>query len=154
MPVPRTGEVTRIIDEGVYTVLEGITHIVVTDKEKQKNKTARETLESLLDEDTYGVNELPSLGVCYYDTDTRKAEFAVWVKEVKTIFDETACGSGSGCIGMAMATLEKDDFDGDIIQPTGQIINAYAKFDKKKSVVTSSTIAGKVDVLFDDVYTI
>lgn len=110
---------------------------------------ARDLLENIRKENLYNISSLSAFGVSCFDQETSKADFCVWVNTVNTIFDETACGSGTSSIGVALAMNQKDSLAQDVIQPSGQIIRTLANFDASQSKVVSSSIAGKVDILFD-----
>lgn len=47
----------------------------------------------------------------------------VFVKEINTLFYETACGSGSVAVGIYESFKNKDSVNIDILQPSGEIIN-------------------------------
>lgn len=150
MPLSQTKntELAKKIDEGVLVTLDGITHVVVTDEQLQDVSTPKDKILQLVSENTYGLADQPAAGVTYYNKTTNKADFAVWVKEVDTIFDETACGSGTSSIGIALANEQKDDIIVAVIQPSGESITTSARFNPGKGV-TLSTISGTVDILYD-----
>lgn len=149
MPLPAEQEVANSVNEGVLVNLDGITHLVVTDPTTQEAQTPRELLETLLQKDSYGLSSEPAVGVSYYNPETKQADFAVWVKEVKTIFDETACGSGTCSIGVAVATATESDTSMEVLQPSGEAIVTTARYDNEKRSVVSSRIAGTVRILSD-----
>lgn len=155
MPLPKNeADNVFAVDEGTLVRLDGIVHIVVNDTKKQQERTARETLTDLLEENKYDLQAEPAVGVCYFDEATEKADFAVWVRDVRTIFDETACGSGTSCIGVAMSFLRKSDGGINVIQPSGKGIVTKARYDVASGKVVSSQISGTVDYLFDGRYKI
>ncbi len=151
MPLPQepASELAKVVDEGVLVSLDGIAHVVVTDDVLRKAASPKERLQSLLASNTYGLAEQPAVGVTYYNEQTEVADFAVWVKEVDTIFDETACGSGTSSIGIALAQEQQKSTTVSVLQPSGETINTAAHYDAKKGKVVSSTISGTVDILYD-----
>lgn len=149
MPLPQDRELATEVVEGTLVQLDGIAQLVVTDVEQQENRSPREVLQTLLAENKYGLAEQPAVGITYYDPISNKAEFGVWVKEVNTIFDETACGSGTCAIGIASALQTQQNQRLEVIQPSGESITTEAVFDNETGKVVTSNIAGKVSVLYD-----
>jgi diaminopimelate epimerase len=135
------------VAEGMLVNLDGITHLVVTSTEVQQTKNPRELLNELLRFNRYSLRDLPSVGVSYYDLSSRKAEFCVWVNAVDTIFDETACGSGTSAIGIVLAEGAGESIEQQVIQPSGESIITRATYADEK--VIASTITGTVSVLYD-----
>ncbi len=146
MPLPQKGKLTTEVAEGMLVQLDGIAQLVVTDK-RIKQRDPREVLTELLRSNAYGLADQPAVGVSYYDPATGKADFCVWVKAVETVFDETACGSGTSAIGVAMATQKRSSIKLPVIQPSGETITTEAAFRGGK--VSSSVITGKVGILYD-----
>lgn len=73
----------------------------------------------------------------------------MWVKAVNTMFDETACGSGTCAIGVAAATTKKQNQKLEVIQPSGESITTEARFNTESGEVIASSIAGKASILYD-----
>ena len=145
MPLPSNGELTREVAEGTLVQLDGIAQLVVT--EPRDGQSPRELLTRMLAENAYDLRDQPAVGVSYYDPATGNARFCVWVKAVDTIFDETACGSGTSAIGVALATEQQRSIDAQVVQPSGEAIRTKAQYDGDK--VTMSYIAGNVGILYD-----
>ncbi len=145
MPLPRGGELVRRVPEGLLVQLDGIAQLVVT--EPPSGQAPRQPLTSLLETNRYNVTMQPAVGVSYYDKTSRKAEFCVWVKDVDTIFDETACGSGTCAIGVAQSWLACKSIALDVIQPSEEVIRTETSY--KPSGVDASFIKGAVSVLYD-----
>jgi diaminopimelate epimerase len=146
IPLPKEA-LTKAATEGILVNLDGITHLVVTSAEVQQAKSPRELLNELLTFNRYNLRNLPSVGVDYYDLLSRKAEFCVWVNAVDTIFDETACGSGTSAIGIVLAEEARESIDQQVIQPSGESIITRATYADEK--VIASTITGTVSILYD-----
>jgi len=149
MPLPQDGNLATQVAEGTLVQLDGIAQLVVTDATIQQSRTPRELLNDLLEQNSYGLAEQPAVGVTYYDKVSKNAEFGVWVKEVNTVFDETACGSGTCAIGVASALDTKQNQKIEVVQPSGESITTEAAFDNESGKVVASNIAGKVSVLYD-----
>lgn len=146
MPLPATEEIVKEVDEGSLVALDGISHLIVTDHNNAPFGP-RKLMESLLAEDKYGCTSLPAFGVTCFDPISETARFCVWVKTVDTIFDETACGSGTCSIGISMATQRGSSIEQDVMQPSGQMIRTITEIRDGK--IVKSSIAGKVDILYD-----
>jgi diaminopimelate epimerase len=147
MPLPVSGQFVTQVREGSLVWLDGIMQLVVTQENQRKCQTPRMLLTRLLSENAYNLADQPAVGVSYYDQKSGKAEFCVWVNEVDTVFDETACGSGTSAIGVALATMRGESVALPVIQPSGESIATAAVFEE--GTVTKSKIAGAVNVLYD-----
>ncbi len=145
MPLPNTSDFIREVEEGALVQLDGISQLVVT--EQSIAQTPRQLLKHLLDENKYDLSTQPAVGVTYYNQVTNKAQFCVWVKAINTIFDETACGSGTSAIGIALATKAQSSINVAVLQPSGEIISTSATYGRNR--VTSSGISGTVSILYD-----
>lgn len=89
------------------------------------------------------------LVLLFFNTTSRKAIFYVWVVEVNDGFDESACGSGTCSIGIASAYQNHTTTTLDVIQPTDEIITSTASYDANTNSIQSSSISGKVKILYD-----
>jgi len=148
MPLSKQATIAEPVNEGVLVRLEGISHIVVTDQAMRCQRTPRMLLLELLANAAYDLPNQPAVGVTYYHPQSFTADFCVWVRGVDTIFDETACGSGTSAIGIALASTAQQSIQTDVIQPSGETILTSADYDPNTGV-TASSIAGTVKVLFD-----
>lgn len=148
MPLPKDKTLVQQVAEGSLVQLDGISQLVVT--QRSDEQTPRDLLTALLKSDKYGLASQPAVGVSYYDQTSGKAEFCVWVKDLDTIFDETACGSGTSAIGVALADETGQSVNMNVIQPSGETIRTEASYTKGR--VNKSFIAGEVAVLYDGEY--
>lgn len=147
MPLPIEGKLTEEVQEGVLVYLDGITHLVI-DTQDIQSANPREVMESLLKENKYDCNSFPAFGVSCYSQKTGEAKFCVWVQAVDTIFDETACGSGTCSIGIAIAAKIKQSISLNVIQPSGSSIQTRSEYDEKNGIMQSFTTSD-VQVLYD-----
>jgi histidine racemase len=148
MPLLKDKSLVQRTVEGSLVRHEGIRQLVVI--EQGNDQTPRKLLTNLLKCNKYDLCSQPAVGVSYYNKQSGEAKFCVWVKEVDTIFDETACGSGTSAIGMALAVEFERPMRAKVIQPSGEIIRTEADYNGGK--VRSSYIVGRVDVLYDGEY--
>jgi histidine racemase len=149
MPLPENGDPPHAVEEGTLVQLDGIAQLVVTDADLRTAMTPRQLLESLVSGDRYGLAGQPAAGVSYYDRTTCRAVFCVWVNNVGTIFDETACGSGTCAIGVAAAMAARGPVRLPVRQPSGEVITTDAEYDPARNRPVSSAIAGQVRILYD-----
>ncbi len=145
MPLPDSCQLVRSVSEGSLVQLAGITQLVVT--QPKGEQTPRQLLARLLEDNQYNLRIQPAVGVSYYDHTSGKASFCVWVKEVDTIFDETACGSGTCAIGIALAASSKQSVCLDVTQPSGE--NIITETTCQGGAIVASSITGEVTVLYD-----
>ncbi|MGH9439912.1 MAG: hypothetical protein ACRD22_19040, partial [Terriglobia bacterium] len=132
MPKPKVSQT----EKGLAVTFDGITQIVTS------TKATRPLLEQLINDETLGWNKLPAVGVTNHDPMTRQARFSVWVKDVNTIFDETACGSGTAAIGIVQAYQTKQYHQLKVLQPSGETMQVSAGTNGEVE------ISGAVDILF------
>jgi diaminopimelate epimerase len=148
MPLPVSGCSVERVPEGNVVRLDGISHLVITDRTQQHGGSARSTLKKLLKEDLYGFADEAAAGVCYYDELTTKSRFCVWVRDVETMYDETSCGSGTCAIGAAIAAKRHEDTKLTIIQPSGDPLTVVCNYGQN-GLIFGASIEGKVDILYD-----
>ena len=95
-----------------------------------------------------GLSEsVPASGVMFLSrsNDGIKMRPVVWVRDIKTLFDETACGSGTTAVGLVEALKQGKSVNLPVIQPTGMVINIKVDFDGKE--FGRAVISGPIQVL-------
>ncbi len=95
-----------------------------------------------------GLTEYPAAGVMYSQRqgDSWQITPVVYVKSIDTLFLETACGSGTTALGMALSRINKQSITNlPVIQPTGIPINV--QIDYRNDVFGYAQISGPVKVL-------
>lgn len=123
----------QIVNKNKFTILEneyykveldGITHLVVSENEFRKyiNRDMKQVGFELLEK--YNLRENLANGVMFLEkvADKLKIHPIVWVKDIDTLFYETACGSGSIAIGIVMTEIAKKDICFSLLQPSGKVI--------------------------------
>jgi len=95
--------------------LDGITHVVL---EGPAPADARSLFPSIIA--GYGLDDEAAVGLIYQEEETITP--LVYVKEINTVYEETACGSGSIAAYLVSGV-------GRVIQPTGQPISVDKKED-------------------------
>lgn len=127
---------------GLRVDFEGISQLVIDDG------SPRQLLTKILQDDLLGFRKRPAVGVTYYNPITKQASFCVWVKEVDTIFNETACGSGTAAIGLTEAVKNRTSQALKVIQPSGKASEVTAEYDNRQNKVNKVSIAGPVEILY------
>jgi len=148
MPLPHIPGLVTPVAEGSVVRLNGIAHLVV-DSEWGDVESAKALLSKLALQGKYGLDEQPAVGVSRYDRQSGTADFHVWVRRVATLFDETACGSGTSAIGIAAAAASHSSVTLNVAQPSGESIASEAKYSPLLGGVVSSAICGGVTVVYD-----
>ena len=148
IPIPKTNDIITEVKQGVYIVkIEGITIVVLQDfvaykylKEKRDLKEIGRKFIKKLNLEKYS-----AVGVMFCEKyeDNIKINPIVWVKEIDTLFYETACGSGSTAVCMVETFFDKQTKTINIIQPSGGIITAKVEYENGKYM--KSIISGKVE---------
>lgn len=130
---------TEVIDYGIgnyFTVfLEGIIHIIVTDKNEDKDLAINliNKLREYYQEDAYGV--------MFLDVEKLTMVPYVYVSDMDTLIRESSCGSGSVAAAYYLNKEESTKFNANLVQPGGTI---EVKIGEIESKVTYS-ISSKVD---------
>lgn len=118
--------------------LEGITHIIQILNHRISKKDLLELAESVIHNYLSTTKVTPNaLGVMFIlkNDDGYELFPVVKVFSIQTTFYETACGSGSACVGLFLHSEYQMDIDNIIIrQPSGDDITVNIKFDNQKPV--------------------
>lgn len=136
------------IEEGFFLVkLEGIVHIVIM-PEKSKHYLNmgdfKSSAKSILAK--YQLLDATAAGVIFLEKESSvfKIHPCVHVLDVNTLFYETACGTGTIAVGLAIAKLESGTIEIPILQPSLKTINAIVCCNGTE--VTKALISGKIEV--------
>lgn len=133
--------ITTETEKGLAVTFKGITQLVIS------TGSTHDVLKQILESGYLSLNDRPALGVSSYNERTKQALFSVWVNNVNTIFDETACGSGTAAIGIAQATNAKRSQNLQIIQPSNEPINVKVETDNDGKA-RSAEISGPISTLY------
>ena len=136
IPIYNDRNVVTKKEEGIYSVrLKGITMLVIQDPVSKMYLKKRSNLKQIGKEliDKFGIENDTAVGVmfCEKEKDKMKINPIVWVKEIDTLFYETACGSGSTAVGMLEAYLKNKSQTIDILQPSGLTITVKVNYDNE-----------------------
>lgn len=142
-------QIIDVTEDITYVKIEGIL-IAIFDEEKSKvyikklkenEEIAKNEIKQLM------INKIQTkekaIGIMFLEKISNQIKInpVVWVKEIDTVFYETACGSGS--LGTAIYNYFKNKEDSTkIIQPSGYSINI--KLSVKENIIQNALISGIV----------
>lgn len=144
-------KITDLIDiEGIFNLvkLDGILLAVVNEKDSKEfirslkedeNKSKKELKEIMSKFDT----EEKALGIILLEKEETETKInpIIWVKEIDTLYYETACGSGSLATAIYKKYSEGIENMG-VVQPSGYTINVNLYM--QNDYIEKATILGKV----------
>lgn len=133
---------------GQIVKMEGITHVVVNQKNKTLNRQQTKNKAKKILERYDFLNTVEASGVIFVTRLGQNIEIepVVWVKNIKTLYYETACASGTAAVGLVETLSRKKSIKNmEILQPSGMFISVSVKYKQKKFY--ECTISGKVQIL-------
>lgn len=117
------------VDNGIYEVLMNGIKYVILEKEISKEyiidkKNIKTNAINILKE--YKIKDAEAIGVIFLEETIKgtKIHPVVWVRNINTLFYETACGSGTTAVAILEAIKSNQSKNIDIIQPSNQSITA------------------------------
>ncbi len=148
IPLCKNSNIITEKENGVFIVeIKGITIIVIKEFKAQKYLCDKDKLKqigrSLIDDYNLANNSAVGVMFCEKQKETIKINPIVWVKNIDTLFYETACGSGSTAVCIVESYLKKQSQKIDILQPSGLIITASV--DYKNNKFQKAIISGNVE---------
>lgn len=148
MPIyPNLNSVQKI-DNNLFKVsLSGITHLI-TPQPKNKSINALKKIGFSLLKKANLIYSEPACGVMFWSKREKQYELdpVVWVRDIKTLFYETACASGTAALGMWIAQGNPTPkIQTSVIQPSKQLITV--KVTKTSKVFKQVLIKGKIEIL-------
>lgn len=133
IPISNNKDLIKQIDKNTYLIkLDGITFLILNEEVSrkiiEKNINLKEYSMELIKK--YKLNKYKASGVIYLEgNDDISIKPIVYVKEINTLFYETACGSGTASVGILKSYLNKTSQELDIKQPSGKIIKVKTEYD-------------------------
>lgn len=127
--------------------MEGITHVVVQDIYTEKNPEELKRIAfSILQKEGLD-NSVAAAGVMFISKSDKgiKLRPVVWVRDIQTLFYESACGSGTTAVGLLEAQKENGSVSLSVIQPSGMPIKIDVDFNGVEYV--QARISGPVEVI-------
>ena len=148
IPIEKSFTSIKQLDKNIYKVeLKGITHLVVPfSKEKDLKTEGKKLLKQ------YNLlTTVPASGVMFIKEvkNEIKMEPIVWVRDIQTLFYETACASGTTAVGLWKATAEKKHrFTYSVGQPSKE--NLTVLIEKNNKSFVNATIYGPIKKLLEE----
>ncbi len=148
IPLNENSNIVTEKENGVFIVeMKGITIIVIQEFEAKKYLNNKNNLKQIGRNliDNYNLVNNSAVGVMFCEKKKGKIKInpIVWVKDIDTLFYETACGSGSTAVCIVEAYLKKQCQKIDIVQPSGLIITATV--DYKNNKFQRAIISGNIE---------
>lgn len=148
IPLCKDKNVVTKEGDGIYIVkIKGITLVVFQDfivkKYIDTNYDLKEKAMQIIKK--YKLENNSAVGVIFCENEDKVIRITpvVWVKNINTLFVETACGSGSIAVCIVEAFLKKQSVVIDIEQPSGLIITSKVSYEKGK--FSKAIISGNIE---------
>lgn len=140
IPMDKNGyaamELAESVAPGIHMVrLSGITHLVLEQTAAApylEDKTNLKVSGLKLIE-KYGLKDCEAAGAIFLESlsgGSLKINPIVWVRDIASLFYETACGSGTIAAALVLAKKEGRLLSADIVQPSGMLISAEISEDR------------------------
>lgn len=145
--------IVESIDDGIYQVnMKGMTSIVVLEDKAtlylNNKQTIKDEAMSLIKK--YNLQNSEAVGVMFLEklNDLLKINPIVWVRDINTLFYETACGSGTTATVIVKSYLQNADISMDILQPSSYVITVTIKHEKEaefKAIISGKVLTDGID---------
>lgn len=150
--MPINHDLNKIFVKNNYTVveMEGISHVIINKNLFENDlvmlKTKALEILKLLNLD----KEVPAAGVIFTSEISGgiKIDPVVWVRNLETLYYETACGSGTTAVGLFQSKMKNKSLSINITQPSNMDITVSV--DKNNSEFVRAAITGTVKLLQKD----
>ena len=133
--------------------LDGITHIIVEKNFISKSISCRKLASEILD--LFNFKQLKAAGVLFVKDSEAKIflDPFIWIRDVKTFFNETACASGTTAIGLWQAEKRESSINNlEVVQPSKNSIFVTIERDNIKYI--NAWIKGPVKFLSQSALTL
>lgn len=148
MPIYRSFECVKTIDKYLSLVrLGGISHLI-TPKPNDLESEELKTLAKKLLKKVGLLKSSPASGVMFtsYENGLLKIDPVVWVRDIKTLFYETACASGTTAVALWKSLQNRKSKTSLIIkQPSQKSLKITIEKDRKK--FNGALIEGPMEVI-------
>ena len=149
LAAPGIPQIETVTDDIHKVSLSGITHLVIEPETaipflkdaagSEDPDRLRKTGLSLIEK--YGLKELEAAGAIFLELNSEgklKIHPIVWVRDIASLFYETACGSGTVAAAMVQAEKTGGEIKTAVLQPSGMTIRAELTLKEDTSVDSSS----------------
>ncbi len=148
MPIYSSLDSVQKIDNNLFKVsLSGITYLITPIPKNKSTAKLKKIGFSLLKKTGLAYSE-PACGVMFWSKRKKqyKLDPVVWVRDIKTLFYETACASGTAALGLWLAkTNPSSKIQTSIIQPSTQPIRVTVT--KNAKGFEQTIINGPIEIL-------
>lgn len=148
MPVLRPFEsVVKVTDDLTQVTLSGITHLITPDTVSSAENELKTRAKNILE--TRGLlTTSPAAGVMFLSE--RNGQYSirpvVWVRDIQTLFLETACASGTTAVGLWTAMQSKENITKlSVKQPSGLCLTITVEKDSKGFI--DASIEGPIEII-------
>lgn len=135
MPIYKTSNSITQLSSSLYQVrLEGIVHLITPNNQSYSKPKLKKEARRLLKK-TALLYSQPASGVMFVDSSKEMINLqpVVWVRDIQTLFCETACASGTTAVGLwKMKDLELKNASFEILQPSKQCIKVFIEKEGKR----------------------
>lgn len=155
MPVTNFKSIKKLRTNLFRVDLEGITQLVYIQNEQVLSKRNRQINSQNLKSYAFKILQrenliysVPAAGVIFVTDRGKFIEIKpiVWVRDIETLFYETACASGTAAVGIWKAfQTSKKVVNVKILQPSGKLIEA--EISKKSKSLIDVYIDGEIEIL-------
>ncbi len=148
MPIYADPSRVTFLDDGRAVVaMEGITHVVMNDSFPEASPEELKQIALNILQELGLATSVAASGVMFLTPSESGVSMrpVVLVRDINTLFYETACGSGTTAVGLLEALKQGKSVDLPITQPTGMPINIKVDFDG--SEFKQAVISGPIEVL-------
>ena len=150
MPIPQLVNPLLQLKNNLWMVeLEGITHLITKQEKPFLPAEAKKVAKRLLEKSDL-IKKQPAAGVMFVQENSNELEIIpiVWVRDIQTLFYETACASGTTAVALWKSAKRNTQENFPIKQPSGSIIEALVTKSEGNWAVT---IAGQVTTLQESI---
>ena len=147
MPIQAEPSGISISEDFAVVAMDGITHVLVEDTFKDEGPAALKDWAMILLKSLGLETSSPAAGVMFVSRTPTAIQIrpVVWVRDVKTLFFETACGSGTTAVGLLEALKTQTSIDVPVTQPSGMTIQIQVEFDGTQ--FQQAVISGPIEVI-------
>lgn len=148
MPIyPGLNSVQKIDDNLFKVSLSGITHLITPLPKNKSINNLKKIGFSLLEKNSLTYSQ-PACGVMFWSKSGKiyKLDPIVWVRDIKTLFYETACASGTAAFGMWIAqNSQASKIQVSVIQPSEKLIDVAVT--KTSKMFKGVVVKGKIEII-------
>lgn len=148
MPIYEDADRISVLDDGRAVVaMEGITHVVMEDVYPEATPDQLKEIAMNILKELGLAESVAASGVMFLTPSESGVSMrpVVLVRDIDTLFYETACGSGTTAVGLLEALKQGGSVNIPVIQPTGMPINIAVEFDGER--FQRAVISGPLEML-------